>query len=389
MGWLEDFVEHTSYGEAPEKVMYWVGVSTIAGALRRKVWIDEFNFQWTPNFYILLIGPPGVLKKSTSSNLGMRILKRLDGIDFGPQSTSWEQLVVHMDASRQVYKIGGKDFEASCVTIELSEFGTLCDPTNRGLVDALTDLWDAKLGTFAKETKTSGNNEILNPWLNIIAGVAPKWMDDNFSTKLIGSGFASRILYVYGDETKRIAHPSRHMPSESRMAENEWQLTERLKKIGELSGPYKLTEEAYQWSEKWYDRFRDFLEKECTNEEMGLHSRKQAHLMKTAMVISASKGMFPVIGVDELMEADQALASIQGDMNRVFGYVGQSPTSKLARDIVEVLQREGEQSRKTMYRKHFFRVVGIQAFDEALKSVKESGLIREVGNLSDPILRVV
>lgn len=47
--WLKSFIEYASIGEAPLKFYFWTGVSTIAGALRRRVWIDQKNFQWTPN----------------------------------------------------------------------------------------------------------------------------------------------------------------------------------------------------------------------------------------------------------------------------------------------------------------------------------------------------
>lgn len=388
MGWLEDFVEHTKYGEAPPKVMYWVGVSTIAGALRRKVWIDEFTFQWTPNFYVLLIGPPGVLKKSTSISLGMRMLQRLEDIDFGPQIITWEQLISHMADSRQTYRVDGADFEASCVTIELSEFGTLFDPENRSMVDNLTDIWDAKLGRISKETKTNGCDEVLNPWLNICACTTPGWLDDNFSSKFVRSGFASRMIYIYCEDPGRVAHPSRKM-NKAWMGKQENELVERLRVIAEYAGEFKLTEEAYAWSENWYEKFRDYLENECNKTDMSLYSRKQAHLMKLSMVISASKGRFPEIGVEELMEADAVLDGIKGDVQQVFGTVGQSTTSKLARSIVEVLTKEGEQTKKVLYRRHFFRLVGVGQFNEALDSVKASGMVREVGNLNDPVLRVV
>lgn len=391
MGWIEDFVEHTKHGEAPPKVMYWVAVSTIAGALRRKVWIDEFIFQWTPNFYILVIGPPGVLKKSTSTNLGMRLLRRVEGIDFGPDSITWQQLITHMADARKVYKIGERDFEASCVTIELSEFGTLFDPSDRAMVDNMTELFDSKLKPFKKETKTSGFDEILNPWLNIIACASPGWMDDNFSDKFVRSGFASRVVYVHcgAKETGRTAHPSRKMKSKKTMQQQEEELYERLAEIAEYAGEYKLTEEAYQWSEKWYDKFRDFLENECNEDEMSLFSRRQAILMKLAMVISASKGKFPVIDVEELVEAETALNSVQGDIQQVFGNVGQSNSSKLAKNIIDVLVREGEQTKKVLYKKHFFRTVSIGQFNEALDSVKAGGLVKEFGNINDPLLRVV
>jgi hypothetical protein len=384
--WLEDFVAHTSYGEAPEHIMYWVGVSTIAGALRRKVWIDEFNFQWTPNFFILLIGPPGVLKKSTSSGLGMRILEQVEGIDFGPNEITWPQLVAHMGEHHDEFDIPGRGkFITSCTTFAISEFGTFFDPDNRPLIDGLTDLWDSKLGTFKKETKTAGKDIITNPWLNMIAGTTQGWLDDNFSEKFVRSGFASRLIYVACTETKRRAYPSDDMPPE--MWENETNLAIRLAEIAQYSGPFRLTAEAKEFGRKWYDNYRNFLDK-CKEDEMGLYSRAQTHLHKLAMVISAAKGHFPVVDVHHMIEADRKLASLE-KASTVFGRVGQTPQSKLAMDVLEILTKHGKMTKRELYAKFFFRTVSANVFEEALKSVKAGGLVRELGDVMNPVLEVV
>jgi len=59
--WLKSYMHYSSFSEAPDKMHFWVGVSTIAGALRRRVWIDQGYFQWTPNFYIVFVSPPGIV----------------------------------------------------------------------------------------------------------------------------------------------------------------------------------------------------------------------------------------------------------------------------------------------------------------------------------------
>src|SRR5574343_321589 len=64
--WLRAYVAFTADSESPDDFHFWTGVATIAGALRRRVWIDMRKFQWTPNFYIILVGPPGIATKSTS-----------------------------------------------------------------------------------------------------------------------------------------------------------------------------------------------------------------------------------------------------------------------------------------------------------------------------------
>ena len=53
--WLTAFMEYASYGEAPRHMYFWSGVAAIAGALRRKVWIDQAYFKWHCNMYIVLV----------------------------------------------------------------------------------------------------------------------------------------------------------------------------------------------------------------------------------------------------------------------------------------------------------------------------------------------
>lgn len=386
--WLEDFVVHTSYGEAPPEVMWWVGVSTIAGALRRKVWIEEFNFQWTPNFFILLVGFAGELKKSTSTDLGMRILKQIDSIDFGPQETTWPSLVKHMGDRNDEFDIPGRGaFIASCTTFAISEFGTFFKPEDLSLVDGLTDLWDSKLGEFKKETKTAGTDIITNPWLNLIAGTTPEWLDQNFTEKFIGTGFASRLVLVTAYNTKEIAYPSRKMPKGT-MWERETELAVRLGEIGTLAGEFRLTEAAYQWGEAWYTNYRAQLRK-YKDKERGLHSRAQTHLHKLAMVISAARGRFPVIDVEEMMEADRRLSLLSGNAETIFGSVGQTPQSKLAKDILDVLVKNGSMEKRKMFAKFFFRTVSWNSFEDAIKSARQGGLLKEVGDLTNPILELV
>jgi hypothetical protein len=114
--WLTDFVEYASHGEASSRLMYWVGVSTVAGALRRKVWIDMGDFQWSPNFYILIVGEPGMVRKSTSIDVGMRFLKRIDGVHRGPAIVTWQALIQDIANCRDDDLMpDGSDFESSPV----------------------------------------------------------------------------------------------------------------------------------------------------------------------------------------------------------------------------------------------------------------------------------
>src|SRR5688572_7628753 len=169
--WLQEFMDWGSYGEAPLKILFWTGVSTVAGALRRRVWIDQKFFQWVPNFYIVFVAPPGIVSKSTTANIGMNLLREVPGIKFGPDIVTWQSLLQSLAQSSE----GVSDprdpmtfHTMSAITISSDEFGNFLNPDNPEMIDALVSLWDGKRGDFRKETKTSGKDLIVNPWVNII-----------------------------------------------------------------------------------------------------------------------------------------------------------------------------------------------------------------------------
>ena len=184
--WLDAYLEYTQWNESPERFHLWTGVSTIAGALRRRVFIDMGYFRWYPNFFIFFVAPPGVVSKSTTANIGMELLKKLDYIKFGPSAVTWQRLVKSLADSREDVCIGGvgvnAEYEPMCaLTIIASELGTFFDPNNREMVDVLVDLWDGKQGDWKKETLHSGDYSIQNPWINIIGCTTPGWGAGNWS----------------------------------------------------------------------------------------------------------------------------------------------------------------------------------------------------------------
>ena len=132
-------------------MLFWTGVSTIAGALRRRVWIDQKYFQWLPNFYIVLVAPPGIVSKSTTANIGMNLLRGIQGITFGPNVVTWQSLVTSLAEGCESVpdpRHPGDFYPMSSVTFCADELGNLLNPQDRDLVDTLVTLWDGKRGAF-------------------------------------------------------------------------------------------------------------------------------------------------------------------------------------------------------------------------------------------------
>jgi len=370
-------------------MMYWCGVATIAGALRRKCWIDLEYYKWAPNFYILLVGPPGLIRKSTSINIGLSMLAKIPGINFGADSTTWQALITDMASKHELVTIDGEMIPMTCITLGLDEFGSFYDPTDRDMSDALTHLWDTKARTFRKMTKGGGDEVLENPFINLIGCTQPNWLTTNMPESFAGGGLASRFVYLYEDGTniKDIAYPHRASGAKKdRIAQARNSLETRLYDIAAYKGPYTVTDAALEWGEDWYMRDRATLRESGFNSMVAWFAgRNQVMLHKLAMVISAARGRFPLIDVPELQEAQRRLTEIQTDALRIFGYVGLAPMGKATVEMIDQIEHDGPIDKRTLWRT-FYRKLRPHEFEEALNGALSTGFIIATGNLANPTL---
>lgn len=375
--WLDAFVQYASIGEAPLDVLWWVGVSTIAGALRRRVWIDQSTFKWYPNFYVVTVANPGIISKTTTANVGFGLLKQIDGINFGPDIMSWQALVQHMGTIGQSFEdSAGGHYDMSAVTCAIDEYGTFIDPYDRAQIDNLTALWDGKEGTLWKASKTQGHDRLINPWLNIFANTTPKWLETNFPESFLGSGFMSRHIFIFAEgKRQKIAYPSENTPPGWRRQGD--LLVQDLEKIADIAGPFHMTRDAIEWGTKWYEDHWNRFE-HASRERLGFPARKQTHLHKLAMVISAARGDFPHITRQHLIAADAALATVEPGIRRILGVIGNTNITRASREIVEAMELEGKAvSKRELYGKYFFRRLSMREFEEALNGAVGAGYVEE------------
>ena len=325
--WLKSYMVYTRDSEAPNEFHFWTGVSTIAGALRRRAWIDMRKFQWTPNFYIILVGPPGLVTKSTTTRIGMKLLSQVEGIKFGPQSLTWQALTMSLQESMEYVEwldgVETYNLPHSSITISVPELGTLLKMDDTALVDVLVSMWDGQLEDWGHKTKTQGDTQIKNPWLNLIGATTPSWLQSNFPESMIGGGLASRIIFVHGDKKRHlVAYPDEVSPGPE-YYRHEQQLLEDLRQIAEIKGPYELDADARRWGHTWYEKLWTNRPNHMASDRYsGYLARKQTHLHKMALIIAAAERNERVIRQSDMVVADVALTDIEHHMGRVFSSIG-------------------------------------------------------------------
>lgn len=347
--WLTAFMQYASYGEAPKHVYFWVGAATLAGALRRRVWIDQAYFQWYPNLYVILVAPPGIVSKSTTADIGISLLRRVPNIRFGPAVITWQALVQAFAASAEAFEHNNEWITMSPMTISSSEFGNLLNPHDKDMVDMLVNLWDGK--SFQKKTKMSGDDEVINPWLNIVACTTPEWIAGSFPEYMIGGGFTSRCVFVYADEKANyVAYPRLNVPSDLQArADN---LVHDLEWIStKLCGEYLLDKKATEWGIEWYRKhYSEDAAGLDPSRYGGYVARKQTHIHKLAMILAASQRDQLIITEDDLKTAHAMVTTLEAEMPKVFDKIGMKDDAVHMERVLRLVVQRGAAPLELIYR---------------------------------------
>jgi hypothetical protein len=372
--WIDAYLTYASVTEAPRRMHFWAAIGTVAGVLRRRVWLDMKRFQWYPSFYIIYVGPPGVVTKSTTIDIAMDLLKQVPGIKFGPNAVTWQALVSAFAAASEAFEYQGVWHPMSPITLAASELGSLLDLQNRDMINLLIELWDGKK-SYEKVTKMSGNDTIEAPWINLQAGTTPHWIADNMPQAMIGGGLSSRCLFVYGaTKDKYIAYVDEHVGDGD--VDLRLKLIQDLEKISMLVGEFKITPAARDWGRAWYEAFwKDAASRMDDQMLEGYAARKQTHLHKVAMVLSASRGDSLSISIEDLQLANVMLLDLERDMHRVFSRIGRTEDSMQAERFIEFVRRKGTVSYSEAYKMIHIYFPDFRDFEGILDGAVRSGQV--------------
>ena len=348
--WLTAYVRYASVTEAPKRMHFWAGVSALAGALRRKVWIDMKRYTWYANFYIVFVAPPGIVAKSTTADISMNLLKQVAGIKFGPDVITWPALATAFAASSESFCYNDEWYPMSAMTLVASELGNLINPTDRDMVNLYINLWDGRK-SLEKVTKMAGCDTIEAPWINMVACTTPHWIVDNMPPATVGGGFTSRCIFVYADKKEAFIPFVDEVVGDDDEALAETLIHDLEYIATTLTGPMRISADARAWERVRYKQFWESAASRMDSHTLeGYAARKQTHLFKTAMVISASRGDSMEVSLEDLQLSETMLTDIEADMDKVFRGIGQKQDSVHTDRFIDYIRRKGAVKYDEAYR---------------------------------------
>jgi hypothetical protein len=346
--WITAYAEYTDATESPLQYHYFVGLSLIAAASKRQVWLDMSYFQIYPNLYVILVGPSGA-RKSIATGIGMQIADKVGLRKFSDKITGAALIRDLANAQEKRVEEGNSEIQfCSPVLIYASELGVFmgADAYGSGVIADLTDLYDCP-GKWEKKTIARDSELVLAPYVSMLAASTPQTLKDVIPQGAVGQGFTSRILFVWGGgRRKRIPVPAFSV-GDKMLKEN---LIHDLKHISTLRGSFKFSVDGLDaYNRLYYDRPEP--EDEFEDERLrGYSSRKDIHALKLAMCFSLAERDDLVITAGDIACAREAIEkSIDPGLANVFAGHGNETKSE---DVVRVFKQIELATRKNGFASH-------------------------------------
>lgn len=326
--WIKGYLEYTKELESPTSFHLWTALSVIASAVRRNVVLDQGAYPLYPHMFVILTGPPGIVAKSTTIRLGRTLLYGVEGIKFGPDAVTVEELI------RQLEK-AGTDEASSALTIHSTELSDLIEPSGIKMISFLTSIYDGDV-KWEYATKGQGRNFVKNPVVNLLGGTTPDWIANGLPVQAIGHGFTSRVIFVYEDKPRHL-NPFPSAPDKELVKA----LINDLDHISRIKGEFTWGEGSRELYADYYTKIFRTTVPDYRVE--GYYRRKKNHLLKVAMLISLAGGDDLVLRPRDIEEAWDLLDDTERRMARTFSSVGKYEYASDLERILAEIQDSGEE----------------------------------------------
>jgi len=348
---IDAYLKFTENQESTKKIHTWVAISIMAAALERKVYKTEGHFKLFPNLYTFIIGESGVVRKSTSTGIGVDLLREIPEIKIMSERVTAASLIGQMERSYGEFPASNNNGRQSAVFAYASELNVLLESVFGSISELLTTFYDCSPHDSNKpwvyETKGEGQVKIFGPCLNILGASTPAWLARSIPASEMEGGFASRVIFVVEKENpdKFVAWPS----LDQTVADMKPLLIQDLQQIHNLMGEFQFDVDALRFYEEWYLHYKTRTLKEADPRFKGYYGRKSTTVKKIAMLLSVAEGNSLVGTTKNIEDAIKLLDEVEAKMLDAFGSTGEN---KLATGIH--LVGELIKERKTV--KHSFLV---------------------------------
>lgn len=379
--WLLSFRDWTvPRSEAQESLIIWTGLFTLASVVKRKVKFPKRlmgSYAIYPNLYVIFVGPPGVVRKSTTAAFGEDLLKQVEGIRLASTAVSASKLIEDLS-----------NVPDGSISIISSEFSSFVSISKEEMYDLLTDIYDGKI-SFEYATRMHGVELIESPCINLHACTTPEWVESQMPGYVLGGGFGSRTIFVCERQTRqRQLYYNLEWGTYTNLEE---QLVHDLIHIAQVEGEFRHdSKETKQAIEEWYQG----LEKEdlSSGRLAGYAARKHVHVHKVAMLLSLCERDDKIVTMGHFNAAISLMEGVEKNLPEVFQSAGRNPIALQIHAVLGYLQRQTQATPFNRLLAYFYQDMNAEILRETLSTLAVIGSVEKLPNPNgkgDPLYKAV
>ena len=372
--WIDAFLLYTENSEPPRLFRKWTAISCLASAMQRKCcveWGTALTFY--PNLFIVLVGPSAT-GKGTAMNPGLDIISEIPSIRMAANATSLQALIRHLKDTNltDIDLNTGETAYHSSLTIFSKEFTVFLGYHNRELMSSLCDWYDCDK-KWSYDTISRSKEEIIGVWVNLLGGTTPDLIQSSLPIESIGGGLTSRIIFVCEEKKAKLVPMPTQTQKEIQLREY---LLHDLEKVALLSGKFSYTSGFVDLWTDWCIKAEanpPFYDKKFE----GYMGRRRTHLMKLAMIVSASHGQHDMsMTSDDLQDAIEVLEEVEVNMEGVFKGVGKSDIASLMNQSIAFFAASRTKDIPYyLFAKHFASDMDKLTMDRVINTLEASRII--------------
>lgn len=306
--WIDQFVEYTSNTESAEIFRRWAGISVVAAALERKVWVKTYG-TFFPNLYIYLVGEAGI-GKTVPISKAREFISELKELPLGATSMTMASLVDKLvGAKRTIVEMNRPALEFNSMYIIADELSAFMHKWETDIVAGLTTFYDSV--HYSQVRRTMGVDvKIERPILNILCGSTPSNLIRTTPDSAWEQGYMSRVILIFSRDRRVVdlfGTQFRDKPPE---------LVHDLKIIASLYGEFGYSKEFGEILHEW--RLAGCPPEPTHPKLKGYVSRRVGHLIKLTMVSCVDRGSSMLLEAVDFQRALGWLREAEDWMPEIF-----------------------------------------------------------------------
>lgn len=387
MSLIQEYLEYTSDSESPTVFHRWSLITGLSALVRRNVFMRHGSAQIYPNLYSMLVGDPGA-RKSTAIKTMKRLMQASGYTTIAADKTTKEKFLLdlqeqqnpnaHMDKKDEqlVHWIEAslegasqsEEFAPACMLVAADEFNDFTGNGNIEFYSTLGVLWDIS-GPYSSRIKNGKSVTVLDPTVSILAGNTPAGIALAFPPEVLGQGFLSRLLLIYGESNgRRITFPKNPDDAATKSIVAQFRELQNFK--AEITYSAEALETVNLLYQQWIDlpdaRFRSYS------------TRRLTQFFKVACILCAARGS-RIAELQDVVEANTFLSAIELRMPAALGEYGKSKNSDVAQKIVKILAESVKPvTAKQLWKDVHNDLESLQELVKLLQNLKEADKIQYV-----------